>query len=143
MSLKPVIPTNRNFLSGGAIKTGRNLELFPSPEVSVVEFKSIKSAVRFYSTNIFHIGPQISRMYFKEFFLLYWSGDWIIESSKNNAGILNRNGKAYEIVYKIPLTRGKILARLDDQFMLSFREPFADYQLDNVVIVAQSRSRNA
>lgn len=110
----------------------KNLDLFP--EANTVEYNSIRNAVRFYSTQVFAMGPNVSRLYFKEYFILYWSGDWIIESS--NEGKLNRNGKQYQIVYKSPLTRGKILAKLDDQFILSFREPLDGFQLNPVVIIS-------
>ena len=123
------------------LKAGRDLELFPE-SINTVDYNSIRNAVRFYSTKVFSIGPAISRLYFKEYFLLYWSGDWIIESSKDKQGILNRNSKSYEIVYKTPLTRGKILSRLDDQFLLSFREPFADFKLENIVIISSQRNKN-
>ena len=120
---------------------GRNLELFPSPDhaKNKVEYASIQSAIRFYSTNIFAIGPNISRMYFKEFFLLYWTGDWIIQSSKDKQGFISRNGKSYEIIYKYPTTRRMILRGIDRQFALSFREPFAEYNLPNVVIISAGR----
>lgn len=132
------VATRENRVIGVPLKTGRNLQLFPE-SISTVDYNTIRNAVRFYSTKIFHIGPNITRMYFKEYFLLYWSGDWIINQSKNKQGILHRNSKEYEIIYKYPTTRGRILHRPDNQFILSFREPFTDYQLSNVVIISAGK----
>ena len=123
---------------GAPIKAGRNLQLFPE-SINTVDYNSIRNAVRFYSTKIFSIGPQITRMYFKEYFILYWSGDWIIQSSKDKQGFLSRNGKEYELIYKHPTTRGRILHNPDSQFMLSFREPFVDFKLNSVVIISAKK----
>jgi len=124
-----------------AITTGRNLEMFPE-SVSEVDRALIRNAVRFYAHHVFSVGPSVSRLYFKEYYILYWSGDWIIESSKDKQGILRRNGKDYEIVFKHPTTRGMIMRNPDKQFALSFREPFADYQVNPVVIISANNRRD-
>jgi len=98
--------------------------------------------VRHFNQYIFKLPEPVVTEYFSQYYLLYWSGAYIKAHIENLAGCIHRNGVLFQIVYKPPLTRGKIFARLQDQFALSFRVPKMKYGLKPVVIIAFTDRKN-
>ena len=122
----------------------RQLEIFPhltNPVDRTIEM----NAVRFYTNQCFAIPTPLANQYMKQYFLVYWRGSFILEQMRE--GYISRKTSQdnrllkYKIVFKTPLTRGKILARLEDQFALSFREPYSEYGIDPVVFVSFSNKQ--
>lgn len=116
-------------------------ELFPhttNPVDRTIEM----NAVRFYTNQCFAIPKPLANHYMKQYFLVYWRGSFILEQMQE--GYITRKRSIdnrllrYKIVFKTPLTRGKILARLENQFALSFREPFQEYGINPVVFISFS-----
>lgn len=124
--------------------TTNQLPLFPHIGPNPVDKTIERNAIKFYTEKVFSIEDPIARKYYKQYFLVYWRGSFILDQSSNTNGTISRKTSTdnrivqYKIVYKTPLTRGKILARLDDQFALSFREPFPEFNIQPVVIVSFS-----
>lgn len=117
-----------------------SIDLFPHTIIqpNTMDMQIERNAVRFYSTKCFSLPLPITSRYFKHYFLLYYRGDYILNQINDNQGFLRYKNTKYQIVYKLPLTRGKILARLQDQFALSFREPFSEFGIDPIVIISFS-----
>jgi hypothetical protein len=98
---------------------------FPKTNLTIA-----RQNVRMYSNEFFAIPCPVVKRYFESYYLLYWKGSYFIEHTKNKYGMLIHNGIEYQIVYKYPLTRSQILAKLEDQYAISFRKPKINYGLD-------------
>lgn len=114
-------------------KSGK-LELAFPP--TIAEQMILKSGIRFYTTNCFCIPAPIVDRYFQSYHLLYWSGDYLLKQIKE--GTITKDGITYQIRFKAGLTRGKILANLENQFPISFRIPCAEYGILPVAIIGES-----
>ena len=124
----------------------KQLEIFPhltNPVDATIE----RNAVKFYTNQCFAVPSPLADRYFKQYFLVYWRGEFILQQSESKQGYITRKNSRdmrlidYKIVFKTPLTRGKILARLEDQFALSFREPYSEYGIDPVVFISFSNKQ--
>ena len=96
----------------------------------------LRNSIRFYSTKSFTIPSEISVQYFSKYYLVYWRGAYLLTQIKS--GTIQHNHTLYSVVYKRGLTRGKILATLEDQFAISFRKPNIDLDLPAIAIISES-----
>ena len=115
------------------------MEQLPLPGITTTTYPAIdytteRNATRFYATKCFAIPPPLVSSHFSKYYLLYWSGSHLIEQIVH--GAISHNGVVFALEYKRGLTRGRILARLEDQYALSFREPQPRLALLPVVIVS-------
>lgn len=100
----------------------------------------MKSGLRFYTSQCFSIPAPIVDRYFHYYKLLYWSGHHILESIE--AGYIVRDNIAFRVMYYRNLTRGNILNAKDEQYILSFRMPNPDWNIDPVVIISSITKGN-
>lgn len=113
-------------------------ELFPIPANKAEEL-ILRTAIKKYSEELWSIPYPLQYKYFQEYYLLYWKGSHLIKQVKEGY-LYNHDGFGYKIVYKPGLTRGKILANLDAQYPLSFRNPSTEWNLLPIVIVGEAKS---
>ena len=104
-----------------------------------IDYTTERNATRFYATKCFSIPPPLVSSHFSKYYLLYWSGSHLIEQIQH--GAISHNGTIFAIEYKRGLTRGRIIARLEDQYALSFREPQSRLALLPVVIISATNRK--
>jgi hypothetical protein len=105
-----------------------------------IDHTTERSAARFFSTRCFRLPAPIVENHFSVYYLLYWRGSHLYDMI--DSGTILHNGTIYQVVYKHGLTRGKILARLQDQYALSFRQPQSRLDLPAVVMISETINRN-
>ena len=74
--------------------------------------------------------------YLQYYKLLYWSGHHTLESIE--AGMIVRDNTAFIVRYHNGLTRGKILAKPDAQYRISFRAAKDFLCIDPIVLISES-----
>lgn len=60
------------------------------------QFHASKAGIKLISETVFSIPTPLKR-HFSEFYLLYWSGEFILEQSWGTEGTISRNDKVYHI----------------------------------------------
>jgi hypothetical protein len=104
-----------------------------------IDYTTERNATRFYATKCFAIPPPLVQSHFSKYYLLYWSGSYLLEQIKQ--GAIAHNGIVFAIEYKRGLTRGRIIANMQDQYALSFREPQLRLALLPVVIISATNRK--
>lgn len=113
----------------------KQLDLFPVP-YSGAEKQVMRSGIKFFNEQTFRIPYPVSHRFFTSYYLLYWSGSYLLKAMET--GYIEHNGILYKVIFhkKDGITRGKILAAPDRQFALSFRIPHEMWRLEPVVIIS-------
>ena len=111
------------------------LPLFPEPFCEI-DKTVIRNGVKFYMHHAQSIPKPAAYKYLQYYKLLYWSGHHTLESIE--AGMIVRDNTAFIVRYHNGLTRGKILAKPDAQYRISFRAAKDFLCIDPIVLISES-----
>ena len=128
-----LLPANPNKL-----QPTNQIELFPCKQISPVDYSLTRRVVKLYSETLYSIPKPIVTQWFEKYYLLYWSGNYIL-TTEINYGNITHLDTVYKICYRGNLTRGKIMKNNEKKYAISFRLPIPELHLPGIVLISECK----